>query len=132
MVYTRTNAIPTCSRKSNFKATAFSLLSTDRRRDCTMEKHSFRGLCSKKTLHPLRGRLARDLRQDVILNAFTAPVCNCFSGLKIHSSNQYTKWSYNKSTFNAVHFHRNPFMCSCERDKQALMVSNLALLLDFL
>ena len=43
------------------------------RRDCTLEKHSFRGLCSKKALHPLRGCMARDLRQVVILNPFTAP-----------------------------------------------------------
>ena len=70
----------------------------------------------QKTVRPLRGRLARDRRQDVILNPITAPACK-ISRLKMHSSKQYTRWSYNKSTFNAVHFHRNPSMCSCLRDK---------------
>ena len=32
---------------------------------------------------------------------------------------------------NTVHFDRNPFTCPCEGSKKALMVSNLALLLDF-
>ena len=54
------------------------------------------------------------------VNPFTAPTCT-FSGLKgshsIRASEQYISvmvlWSYDESTFNTVHFDRNPFTCSC-------------------
>ena len=65
------------------------------------------------------------------VNPFTASACK-ISGLKgtyIHACKQSIWWYYNKSTFNTVHFDRNPFMCSSEGGKKALIISNLALLL---
>ena len=64
-------------------------------------------------------------------NPFAAPACK-ISGLKmahIHACKQYIWWSCNKSTFNTVHFGRNPLTCSWDEGGKALMVSNLALLL---
>ena len=52
------------------------------------------------------------------INPFTAPACK-ISGLKrahIHACKQYIWWSYNKSTFNTVHFNKNPSLCSCQKD----------------
>ena len=54
----------------------------------------------------------------------TAPACK-MSGLKsahIHACKQYNWWSYNKSTFNTVHFGK-------EGGQKTLMVLNLAFLL---
>ena len=54
-------------------------------------------------------------------NPFTArPACK-ISGLKsahIHACEQYTRWSYNKCTFNTVRFDGNAFRCSCEGGKK--------------
>ena len=53
------------------------------------------------------------------LNPFTVPGCKIF-GLKsaqIHTCKQYIWWSYNKFSFNTVHFGRSPFTCSCEWGK---------------
>ena len=53
------------------------------------------------------------------INPFTAPACK-LSGLKsahIHAWKWYIWWSCNKSTFNTVHFDRNPFTCSIEGEK---------------
>ena len=73
---------------------------------------------------------------------FTITACK-ISGLEsayIHACKQYILWSCNKSTFNTVHFHKNPSTCSLKRDKKkkkkkrekkASMVSNLALVLGF-
>ena len=66
------------------------------------------------------------------LDSFTTPACD-ISGLKsahIHSCKQYIWWSYNKSAFNAAHFNSNPFTSSYEGDKNAWLVSNLALTSD--
>ena len=38
----------------------------------------------------------------------------------MHASKEYTCWSYNKSTFDTVHFDRNPFTCSCEGGKKSI------------
>ena len=59
-------------------------------------------------------------------NPFTATACN-ISGLKsanIHGCRQDIWRSYNKPTFNSVHFDRNPLTCSCkgrEREKKRLI-----------
>ena len=55
-----------------------------------------------------------------------------FPGWNVHTytpPNSILGWSCNKSTFNAVHFYKNPSTCSCKGGKKALMVSDLALLL---
>ena len=65
-------------------------------------------------------------------NFFTAPACE-ISGLKsahIHDCKQCVWWSSNKSTFNTVHFDRNPFTCSCEGGKKALMVLHFGTFID--
>ena len=44
------------------------------------------------------------------LNPLTVPACK-ISGLKsahIHACKPYMRWSYSKSTFNILHFDRNP------------------------
>ena len=70
----------------------------------------------------------RSQNKQIRVNPFTAPACK-ISGLKnahVYTCKQYTWWSYNKST---VHFGKGPFTCSHEGGKQALMASNVALLL---
>ena len=55
----------------------------------------------------------------IMVNPFTATACK-ISRLKnphIHASKQCICWSYNKSSFNTVHFDRSPFTCSSERQK---------------
>ena len=51
-----------------------------------------------------------------VFNPFTAPACKTFrlKSAHIHACKQYIWWSYNKSTFNTVHFGRSPFTCSGE------------------
>ena len=56
------------------------------------------------------------------VNPFTASACK-ISGLKgtyIHACKQSIWWYYNKSTFNTVHFDRNPFKCSSEGGKKGI------------
>ena len=53
------------------------------------------------------------------VNPFTATTCK-ISGLKSARActcRWYIWWSYNKSTFNIEQFYRNPFMYSCEEEK---------------
>ena len=55
------------------------------------------------------------------INPFTAPACKISrqKSAHIHACKQYIWWSYNKSTFNTVQFHRNLFTCSCEGRKKS-------------
>ena len=64
-------------------------------------------------------------------NPFTAPAwkMSALKSVHIHACRQYIWWSYNKSSFDTVHFDRNHFTCSCKGEKKALMISDLALLL---
>ena len=59
---------------------------------------------------------------SVCFNPFTAPACN-ISRLKcahIHASKHVLWWYYNKSTFNTMHFDRNPFACSSKGGQKSL------------
>ena len=58
-----------------------------------------------------------------MFNPFTGLACKLFGlgDAQVRGTcKQYIFWSYNTSTFNAMLFDENPFICQCEKeDKKA-------------
>ena len=64
------------------------------------------------------------------INPLTAPACNIFA-LKASWTDLQTVYfsqSNNRSNFNAMRFHENPFTCQCEKEQKGIKVSNFTLL----
>ena len=69
-------------------------------------------LLSDNTFHdPITNLLSDNTFHDPITNLLSAKSAH------IHACRQYISWSYNKPTFNTVHFDRNPLSCSCKGRK---------------